>query len=207
MNKTQHTESGAQGAEETESAGGGTDDKPGVVPYEKIEQAVNQTKRAKEKLQATEAQLQALLKEKEDREKQELEQQGNYKKMLELREKEVSETKQRLSELEARWNNSMKLSAVMSKLPGRVEKSQYLSFIDLEKVVIDPETNEVDTASAELAASEFVKSFPELIKTEGKKLPNNGANGGQQGITYEQWRKLPLAEKKKYKPSDINGGK
>jgi predicted nuclease with TOPRIM domain len=201
------TDSGADGTNANPEINSVDQGKKDSVSYETHTRLLEQRKKDQEKLRETNAQLESLLKEKADREKQELEQQGNYKKMLELREKEVSETKQRLSELESRWTNSMKLSAVISKLPGKVEKSQYLGFIDLDKVAIDPDTQEVDVASAESAASEFVKSFPELIKADGKKLPSHSANGGQAGITYEQWRKLPLSEKKKYKPSDINGGK
>jgi predicted nuclease with TOPRIM domain len=205
MEKNQTAESGAQDGKDAANAGGDSG-KPGIVPYEQFDHAVGQTKKVKEKLQVTEAKLQELLREKEEREKKELEQQGNYKKMLELREKEVLDTKQRLSEIESRWTNSVKLSAVMTKIPGKVEKSQYLGFIDLDKVVIDPETNEVDLASAEAAASEFVKSYPELIKTEGKKLPSNSASGGQTGITESQWKHMTGKEKKKYKITDIKWG-
>lgn len=201
------TDSSADGTNANLDVTSGDAGKKDSVSYETHTRLLEQRKKDQEKMRETQAQLETLLKEKTDREKQDLEAQGNYKKMLELREKEVSETKQKLTEYETRWTNSVKLSAVMSKLPGKVEKSEYLNFLDLDKVAIDPDTQDVDIATVEAVASEFVKKYPELIKAEGKKLPNASANGGQTSISYDQWKKLPLAEKKKYKPSDVNGGK
>lgn len=199
-----NTESGAQGNAENGVVGDNTEHS-GQVPYDKHQRLLEQRKKDQEKLRETQSQLESLLKEKQDRERQELEAQGNYKKMLEQERVEKDQLKSRLTEFEQRWTNSLKLSSVVSKLPGKVEKTEYLNFLDLEKVAINPETNDVDVATAEAVASEFVKRYPELIKKEGKSLPNISANGSNQPISYDQWKKLPLKEKMKYKPTDIGG--
>lgn len=162
-----------------------------TVSYETYSKVLGEKKKVAEKLEALEAQLkqkvETELKEKED-----------YKKLLELREKELNESKSKLGEFETTFTNSQKMQAFLKHIPGELEQD-YWQLIDLDKITINPDTKKPDEASVMAYAKEFSDKFKKVIQSPvNQKLPNNAVDQTNSNLTYESWLKMPLDEKKKH---------
>jgi hypothetical protein len=161
--------------------------------YEKL---LSQRKKDQEKLKELESFRQEILTKKQEEELKLAEEKGEFRKILEQRERELNETKSKLTDYERTFTNSVKLNAVLNKLPGRLLKNEYSSFIELDAVAIDPESGEVDTRTVEEVANKFIKEHSFLLKAKGNnQLPNDNASPTKT-LTYEEWTKLPLKEMK-----------
>jgi len=162
----------------------------------------------KKKLQAEFEKLNSKLKEVENADKErtekELREKEDYKKLLELKDKELQEKSKTLQEIETQRVDSLKLSSILKSLGGEVDNKYWIHF-DLDKVVIDPATKQVDALSVTKVVDEFKKTYPEIIKTPDKKtMPNNFPAGGSATITYDEWLKLPTKEMKNRLKDVIN---
>jgi hypothetical protein len=159
----------------------------GTVAYETYQKVLDEAKAAKKKVAEFE-------KAKRDAEETSLKEQGNYKKILEEREKELQETKDKLSGLDKKISDSRKMNAFLGAIGGDVPK-QYWPLVDLEDVAVNPETGMPDESSVKRAAEKFEKDFPDVIKRPSKsKLPNEAPRGGGTKLSYEAWLKLPLKD-------------
>jgi len=166
MSESTQSTSGAnqQVSDQTENQ---TQTKPkDTVSYETYSKVLGEKKKVAEKLEALEAQLkqkvETELKEKED-----------YKKLLELREKELIESKSKLGEFETTFTNSQKMQSFLKHIPGELEQD-YWQLIDLDKITINPDTKKPDEASVMAYAKEFSDKFKKVIQSPiNQKLPNN----------------------------------
>lgn len=184
------------GGQPESEAGGKTKEEKHVVAYESFVKVLDEKKSLQAKLQEYER----LRKEDEERK---LNEKGEYKKILELREKELEETRLKLEkvsnekiETEGDLRDTWKLQAFYQELPGKVKKSEYLSFIDLESIVLDPETRQIDKASVKNAVSNFMENYSDLVDTKTfKGLPGNSAQSPSK-LTIDEWQKLPIKERR-----------
>lgn len=181
--------SGTEEIKDTEQQHASSSDK---VSYDTYQKVLNEAKRAKAKLAEIEAQK------KIDRDK-DLMAKENFKLLVEEREKELQETKQKLTTYEQNYQNAQKLNAVLASLNGEVDE-QYWGLIDLSKIAVDPETGSPDKTSAAKYAKEFSSKFSLVVKKPtGVKIPADAANGSGTGVpSYEEWTKMPLQEMKKH---------
>lgn len=151
------------------------------------------------------------LKEIEDAKKiqfeKELKDKEDYKKIIELRDKEVVEYKTKYETLEARLTNGSKLSAVLDQIDGKVEKIYY-GLIDLDSIALDPSTGMPDEKSVRDVAKQFSKTHSKVILKDGaaSKMPHDAARGGSGGkLSLAEWTALPQNEKgKRMKDVDPN---
>lgn len=180
-------------------------DKKDMVSYESHQKLLGQLKKAKEELGRFES-LKTKLSEFELKQKQTEEQvlaeKGEWSKLLELKERELQKVKthadERASQLQDMENmlvDAAKLNAFRDLLPGSIRKPEYMRLIQIDKIVVNPETKEVDADSVKTLVNDFVTTYPELIVTTDKRLPN-GVAAPNGRIKYNQWLKLPLKEKK-----------
>lgn len=135
-----------------------------------------------------------LNKEKEDK----LKASGDLAGMVKLREEENERLKKQLEESQTEINqgkavmaNSMKLDALV-KTVGDIDP-KYFGLVDLDKIIVDPTTGVIDTASVLAYAKEYVTSYPETIRKGnfsrkmGETLPNNN---GLKPMGYDEWKNL-----------------
>lgn len=165
-------------------------DKKAAVAYESYKKALDEKKAA-----------QAKLKEFEDREKKRAEEEAkakeDYKTLLETREKEAEELKTKLSTVESRLSNGVKLNAFISSLSGKVEQ-KYWGQINLDLIEMNPETGLPDEVSLKKAVNDFEQEYPEIIqKPSNSRMPNDAPRGGGTKLKYDDWMKLPYEEKRK----------
>lgn len=185
-----------------------------AVSFETYDRLVKQRKADQEKLRELTGRVEKLsdfeakLKEIEAKEaeasQKKLEEEGKWREALEHKNKMLKDLEEKFKNAEAEKEStkkalldSAKIQAVVDKLPGRIKRNEYLNFIDIDQVILDPETGDFDESSIGLVANNFLKNHSELIQVEGsKKLPGDAAKGGAP-LTAEAWKALPLAEKKK----------
>jgi hypothetical protein len=165
-----------------------TSPKPQSVAYESYQKALDEAKAAKKKVAEFE-------RAKREADESKLKQDGEWKKLLEQREIELKETREKLSAKDKMIEDNRKMAAFLDSVTGEVPK-QYWSLIDLDQIAVDPETGRPDEASVKKVASVFEKQFAEVIKKPStSKLPNDAPQGGGGKLTYKQWLELPLKEK------------
>lgn len=144
--------------------------KKDTVAYETYRRTLNEAKTAKEKLRELEAW-------KAQQEEEKLKANNEWKALAESKDKTLSETMRKLSELETTIDNSVKLNAFNRYLNGKVRHPDYYSFVDTSKIALNPETRQVDEASVKEVVSEFLKNHSHLVEFKGGKLPNEAASG------------------------------
>lgn len=186
--------------------------KPGDhVAYETHRKLLGEKKAAAERARVAEARTAELEAEDKARTEKKLQDDGEHKKMLEIREKELAEARAKIAASDAQMADSRKLDAFLNTLEGKVDR-KFWNHIDLEKVIIDPTTNEVDEMSVTKAVEQFKAEYPEIINIPGKGsgLPPESPKGGSvTPSSVDEWKKLPLKERKEkmaevYKQSNIN---
>jgi len=120
---------------------------------------------------------------------------GNYKQLLEERDKKIAELEGTVSEGNKRWESTAKLNAFLDSVDGEIPK-QYWSLIDIENIAINPETELPDEMSVKEAVKKFSKTYPDVVKKRtGSKLPNTPPQGANRKLTVEAWKALPYKEK------------
>jgi uncharacterized protein YhaN len=195
---------------------GKVDDASGVanvkkdqVSYETYQKLLSQRKKDQERLATLEKEQAELLDRKKQDEEHKLNEKGEYKKIIELRESKISELSSKISELENGAKNleeqltaRKKLEAFLTKLPARLIDKDYLRLVDFDEIIVDPDTREVDNESLDNAVNSFVKKHGRLLETKKTGMPNDATTAGGK-IDYDAWMKLPYKEKKNIKWSDI----
>ena len=166
-----------------------------VVSHETFKKLLGQKKNVEQENETLKRQLKEI-------EERKLQESGEWKKIAELKEQEALQAKQAAEEEKRRAENlnstlikSQKLQAVTEKLPGKLERPEYMAFIDVSKVVMNPETGEIDDTSVESVVQDFVKVHSKLLKSDPKFLPNGNAKPTTT-LKYEDWLKLPVKEKR-----------
>jgi len=141
-----------------------------------------------------------------------LQEKGEWTKLVELKTKQLMEMQAKLAEREAQESalkrtlfDAAKLQAVRERLPGQLLRPEYAQFIDVDKIAMNPETNEIDEDSVAMVTDEFVRSHAGLLKRDGRQLPN-GSPSATAKLSYEEWLKLPAKEKPK-RMKDVEGFK
>jgi len=177
--------------------GGNDDPKPKTVSYETHAKLLDEKKKASARL----AELEAA---EEARKLKALEEKGEYQKIIEQKEKELADKNSKLHELTQRETDRLKLSSLLKALPGTVDPKFYKFIDQIDDIVVNPETGEVDEVSVNRAAEKFRKQYPEWIQTKKSGLPNDAPGGGANRISRAEWMKLPSKEMTKWRPDQIS---
>jgi len=151
---------------------------PGLdtVSHKSYQKLLNQHKTQQARLKELEAKEQ-------EREEQEQLKRGEYDKVMRLKEEKIKTLQDRISAQENEQVEGKKLMAFMDKLPGQISDNDYLSHIDIDSIVIDSETGEVDPLSLEKEVERFSKKHWRVIDYGNKKgLPNVGHLGGKANV-------------------------
>ena len=176
------------------------DDKP--VPYGAYRKLVTQRKNDQENLKLLTAKLDTYEKKMKD-----LEQNSpntDYKSLLETRNKELEELNKSVKEKESvindyedKYSRIKKLSAFNEALPAKLKRKEYYAHVDVDKIVVDPDTGEVDQKSLKTYANQFAEDFKDLLDLKGGPNLPNAKSTGTATLSYEAWLALPASEMKK----------
>lgn len=157
-------------SDQSQSSGVAPELKPNdVVKYETYSRVLSEAKKLKEKVREYEATL-------EQSKEQKLKEQNEWKALAEQYKSKLDQTSSILQEQERSIVNGLKYQEFEKHLGGRLKKRDYASFVDFDKIVLNPETKSVDSDSAKIAAAEFLKQYSELVELPNSgKLPNQAA--------------------------------
>lgn len=169
------------------------------VSYETHRRLLDEAKKAKAKVAEYEAKEKQIAEEK-------LKQQGEYQKIIEAREAELAETRNKVTAYETQIDEARKLSAFQKAFGNEID-GKWLGLVDVSKIAFKPDTKEVDDFSVKAVVDNFKKQWPEAVVRKGSPLPSPDMPNGSVHISESEWKKLKgSTEKQKYKPDQIKWG-
>lgn len=180
------------------AGGAGDPQDKSTVTREAHDRLLSEKKKEQEKRKQAEDELARLKQEKADREKAELESKGQYKELLEAREKELEAERLKNKQFMDELHTGRKKRAILSHISGKVA-DKATELLPLSMVELDANGHPTE-ASAKAAAQFFEKDYSFAILRDGNGnggLPNNAPKGGNKKLTKAEWEALPAAEMKK----------
>jgi hypothetical protein len=166
-----------------------------TVAYETYRRVVGESKKAKSRAKELETELQAYKDAEKRKEEEDLEKRGEYDKVKASLQEELDKAKAENKALKQEHTDNRKLGAFLSSLDGTVAK-EYWPLINIDQIAVDPDTNEIDELSVKRLVDTFKSTHSRLI--DGVKGPRmtDSSPDRQSVLTTEEWRKLPLKERK-----------
>ncbi len=110
------------------------------------------------------------------------------------RDEQIKKLEDQLNSVNKDLEDGVKLQHFLDKLPGQPQNKKIMAFAPLEDIpMVDGKPDELILESK---VNEFLKEWGDLIGPANKKrLPNDGANPTS-SLSYNEWLKLPLKERK-----------
>lgn len=170
------------------------------------ERILEESKKYKEGYQSYKSKQDELDAKAKKDEEERLIKEGQFSTIIEQREAKIAELEESLNatkgEVQSRdeaITNFKKAAAFEKVLGGKIKHDAYWSHVDFDKIVVNPESGQIDGQSLKTAAESFLETHKELVDFGANpNLPNGTPGSGGTGkITHEQWKKLPLAERRK----------
>lgn len=139
-------------------------EKKDMVAFETYQKTLQEAKSAKATKNELVKQNEELMNRLKSIEESEMQKQGEWQKMAELRAEEARKATERANMLEKDMNDTWKLQAFFDKLPGKLRSNEYLTHVDLESIAIDPETRAIEESSVEQVVSSFMEKHASLVE-------------------------------------------
>lgn len=140
-----------------------------VVKYETYSKVLSEAKKLKEKVKEYETVLQQS-------QEQKLKEQNEWKALAEQYKSKLDQTSHVLQEQEKSIVNGLKFHEFEKHLGGKLKDKEYATFVEFDKIVLNPETKQVDEDSVKAVAADFIKKHASLVEFQGSgKLPNQAA--------------------------------
>ena len=141
-----------------------------VVKYETYNKVLTEAKKLKDKVKEYETVLQQS-------QEQKLKEQNEYKLLWEQEKTKAQHLSTVLNEQEKSIINGLKYHEFEKHLGGKLKDKEYATFVDFEKIILNPETKQVDEDSVKVVAADFVKKHSSLVEFQNAgKLPNQAAS-------------------------------
>lgn len=149
------------------------------VAYDTYRKVLSERKRDKEKLSAIEEELSRYRELEKSLEEKKAMEAGQWEKLKQTYLQENESLRTELQDYKKNMIDGRKLQKFLDKIPGTIAKREYLSFVNTENIVIDPETNEIDELSLDREVGKFMKDHSALVMpAETRKNPNYASFGG-----------------------------
>ena len=140
-----------------------------VVKYETYSKVLSEAKKLKEKVKEYETVLQQS-------QEQKLKEQNEWKALAEQYKSKLDQTSHVLQEQEKSIVNGLKFHEFEKHLGGKLKDKDYATFVEFDRIVLNPETKQVDEDSVKTVAADFIKKHASLVEFQGSgKLPNQAA--------------------------------
>lgn len=149
-----------------------------LVEYDTYKRVLDQRKADQAKARELQAELDRIKAEREEAEAAKLAEQKRFEELYASEKKKAEELASKIKHVETQTALEKKRSALKTALGG-VRKDEYLSFADLDSIVI-LESGVPDPETVKAAANKFREAHPELVASkETARLPNESATGFQ----------------------------
>lgn len=161
-----------------------TDEPPKQVSYETYLKVLDEKKRESAKRKELEEREKA-------RETKELEEKGEYQRLLAQTREELTKKDQELADIRRNETERLKLASILNAVNGEIDR-KFFQFIDLSEVAIDPDTGRPDDMSVTKAVEKLKQTYPEFIRpSNAPRLPADAPKGDTPSqIAESEWRKL-----------------
>lgn len=189
--------------------GGAQNDDDGVIENDEgskddfvarnaYENAVSESKKAKARARAAEAKAAKLEADIKAQDEAKLEEEGRWKEIAEAKAKEAEEAKAENLAVRDKFHKQQKIQAVLNALPGKLKQTVYQSHILVDAIGID-DNGQPDAQAVTAEATRFMTDHKDLVQlSSDDDLPNVPAGkGGKPALTMDEYKKLPLEERKK----------
>ena len=160
------------------------------VAYDTYRRVLNEAKKLKEQVKLYEE-------EKNKSHENKLKEQNEWRALAETYQQQLHEKTKILQDQEQSIVNGMKYQEFEKHLGGKLKNKDYATFIEFEKIVMNPETKRIDEESVKGVVSNFVKKHSELVEFQGgARLPNEASKGSS--IVGKSTREMTAAELKEF---------
>lgn len=166
------------------------DSQNGKVSYETYKKVLDEAKRFKDMSKN-------LAEEKAKNDEKTLADQQQWKSLAEQYKTQLEQTKSVLNEQEKSIVNGLKYHEFEKHLGGKLKNKDYASFIDFEKIAINPESRTVDEESVKSVVNEFLKSHSPLVEFQsGSRLPQDAGAGfdSKKNVSYKEMTTSQIEE-------------
>lgn len=141
----------------------------GKVSYETYLKVLGEAKKAKEERNA-------LLAEKSKVDESKLKENNEWKTLADQYKEKLDQTTQTLQEQEKSIINGLKYHEFEKHLGGKLKDREYATFVDFDKIILHPETRNVEESSVKSVVNDFLKKHSSLVEfAGGAKLPGKAA--------------------------------
>ncbi|MCS6281446.1 MAG: hypothetical protein HUM72_12510 [Dolichospermum sp.] len=128
---------------------------------------------------------------------QKLKEQNEWKALAEAKSAQAEQLEKAFKEQQEQIVNGMKFQEFEKHLGGKLKNRDYATFIDFDKIVINPDTKQIDQDSAKSVVSQFVKEHSSLVEFSGGiRMPNEAAKSAVFGA--KPFDKMTPAEMRDY---------
>lgn len=128
----------------------------------------------------------------------ELAEKERWKELADQRAQELEETRQRLLQVNSQITDARKFSA-FQKAVGQAIPEKFHALVDIDKIVVDEQTGQVDESSVKSYATAWQQEYGDLFKKPAG-IPQDYPNGdGSKVPSLEEWKKLNASDPKKAK--------
>lgn len=139
------------------------------VAYDTYRRVLNEAKKLRDQLKLVEE-------EKAKSHEQKLKEQNEWKALAEAKSAQAEQLEKLYKEQQEQIVNGMKYQEFEKHLGGKLKNKDYATFIDFDKIVMNPETRRIDDESVKGVVSNFVKEHSHLVEFyNGAKLPNEAS--------------------------------
>lgn len=168
--------------------------------YESYRRVLSEKKAESAKRRELEQRLTEIEAEKEAQREADLREQGKFKDLLTKRDQEFSSLQGELNSYKKTIDNSFKFNAIKKTLGAEIDY-KWADVLEVKGIYDQVELDEnrrPDELSVTNVCDYIRKEFPEMIaaKRSSGNLPNDPPRGSKGKLTLEEWRKLPLKDKK-----------
>ncbi len=201
-NQTSGKVEGEQVQEQTQKSDENKSNEPEAkddfVSYDTHRKLLGEKKREKEENLKLRKQMNELLGEKSNREEQQLKENNDWKALAEKREEELKDRDTQLKGIENDRLNAKKLDSFLGALSGNLER-KFWGLIELDKILVNPETGEVDEMTVTKQVETWKKEYPETLgyNVSGAKLPNESPKPAENSVNYDKWKNMSAADMRK----------
>jgi hypothetical protein len=150
-----------------------------AVSYETYQRVLIEAKKAKDKAKEYEAAAQKAADEK-------LKEQNEWKKLADQYKVKLEESSKQLEEKEKLVANSLKYDAFKKNLNADLVDDKFVEWVDLDKIIIDPDTQQVNGDSAKMVAIDFLKNYPFAVKASQSKIPSKAGTSANIPFDMDQ---------------------
>ena len=166
-----------------------------TVTRDAYERLLNQRKKDQSRLKELEAKEQ-------ERQEQEQLKRGEYEKVMQLKEERIKTLQSEIESRNAQEQEGKKIMAFMDKLGADISEKDYLSLVDIDSILVDPESGQVDQLSLEKEVNRFSQKYWKVIDRKEKKSPQSV---GHMGGTPNMKRDLKSMTREELRQNYIRG--